>query len=246
MTRTSHRRRAALCAVVSLAAALLQLSALGIGSAQRPPDGPPAPGTGHQVSAPLPAPADLPPPSGLFRARITIAYPADRARLDKLGAVVLSEVKGAALVMADRDQLEALARLRYEPRDISDVALLTAANTGGKAWVGTALSPLVERSTRTHQQRAAGGSISATALSDLRAAMRGLSSEQRAGLATLVTVSSDGDDLTDTEEAWFCTDPNVTDSDGDGVSDSAEVALLKDWLGNRRGGPPSSGAPFRG
>ena len=39
-----------------------------------------------------------------------------RARLEALGAVVLEASEDSALVLADADQLEALARLRFEPR----------------------------------------------------------------------------------------------------------------------------------
>ncbi|MEI8081821.1 MAG: hypothetical protein WCI74_08255, partial [Actinomycetes bacterium] len=76
--------------------------------------------------------------------------------------------------------------------------------------------------------------------------MNALSPEQTAGIAGLTSIDDDADGLTNTEEAWWCTDPLNVDSDGDGVTDGAEVQAAKDWLGNRRNAPPASGKPFAG
>jgi hypothetical protein len=56
------------------------------------------------------------PASGLYRTTVTVDNPARRARLETLGVAVLSEGAGVATILADADQLETLARLRFAPR----------------------------------------------------------------------------------------------------------------------------------
>jgi CARDB len=57
---------------------------------------------------------------------------------------------------------------------------------------------------------------------------------------------SDGDGLNDTEEGWWCTDPNNADSDNDKVKDGPEVQALTDWLQHKATTRPASGKPFAG
>jgi hypothetical protein len=64
------------------------------------------------------------PETGLYRTTVTVDSPARRARLDVLGVAVLAEGEGKAVVLADVEQLEALARLRFEPRGTDDVDAL--------------------------------------------------------------------------------------------------------------------------
>ena len=51
-------------------------------------------------------------------------------------------------------------------------------------------------------------------------------------------IDSDADGLTDTQEAWWCTNPVNTDTDQDGKTDGQEIQAVKDWVGNRRSTPP--------
>lgn len=74
-----------------------------------------------------------------------------------------------------------------------------------------------------------------------------LSSQHLAEIAAIGGVDSDGDGLSDTAEGWWCTDPNNPDSDGLGTPDGVEVEALKDWRYHRTAGPPDGpdgGAPF--
>ena len=66
-------------------------------------------------------------------------------------------------------------------------------------------------------------------------------SADRAALAVTESTDTDGDGLTDTEELWWCTDPNGPDSDFDLVSDGVEVSQL--LAGNQSNGKPFLGWP---
>jgi PKD repeat protein len=200
-------------------------------------------------------------PVGLFRTRVSLRHLTDRARLNKLGVVILQEVDGQALVLADDAQLEALARLGFEPHASDDLAMLASTQGVERAWLAHSLQPLLNKMTalQTIVQREQGAEAQrsadaqrvispeiASARAELRTAIRALTPEQTAGIASLSSVDDDADGLTNTQEQWWCTDPMNPDSDGDGVKDGDEVAAAKDWLANRRSGPPASGKPFAG
>jgi PKD repeat protein len=160
---------------------------------------------------------------------------------------------GWALVLADDEQLETLARLRFEPQATDDLGALVSAQGPEKAWLRAGLQPLLRKATTLQSLQAwvTTTDLSTTATveaarAELRAAMRALTPEQTAGIAALSSVDDDADGLTNTQEQWWCTDPMNPDSDGDGVKDGDEVAALKDWMANRRSGPPASGKPFAG
>ena len=68
--------------------------------------------------------------------------------------------------------------------------------------------------------------------------MQALTPEQLAGVAGSSSVDDDADGLTNTQEAWWCTDPLNPDTDSDGRTDGAEIQALKDWMANKRAGPP--------
>ena len=68
--------------------------------------------------------------------------------------------------------------------------------------------------------------------------MQALTPEQLAGVAGSSSVDDDADGLTNTQEAWWCTDPLNPDTDADGRTDGAEIQALKDWMANKRAGPP--------
>jgi hypothetical protein len=181
---------------------------------------------------------------------VTVDSPARRARLEALGVVVLttddrgqttddgssSPVAGrsSVVVLADADQLEALARLRFEPAGSDDLAALTAAAGPEKAWLAASLRPLLARAAAADPSglgKPEGSTQSAEALASLRAAMHALTREQMAGIAASISPDDDGDGLTNTEEAWWCTDPQNPNSDGDaqGYKDGQEVDALLDF-----------------
>ena len=97
--------------------------------------------------------------SGLYRTTVTVDSPARRARLDALGVVVLREPDpsgfrkpegSTAVVLADAEQLEALACLRFEPAGSDDLAALTAAAGPEQAWLAASLRPLLAQIGRAH------------------------------------------------------------------------------------------------
>jgi len=200
---------------------------------------------------------------GLFRTRIVVDSPARRVRLDELGIVVLEEtadggqptagesgaVSGlwSAVVLADDEQLETLARLRYEPQASDEFVALVEANTAENSWLAAGIAPLVTQAVSLRSQTVSlRYERAADARKTLRATARALTPEQRTALADLTSLDDDADGLTNAQEAWWCTDPLNADTDGDGTSDGAEVQAAKDWLGNKRAGPPSTGRPFAG
>ncbi len=64
--------------------------------------------------------------SATFRARVTLRDGPARERLVSLGVTATSIDGDEALVLADENQLETLARLNYHPRDVSALASLLA------------------------------------------------------------------------------------------------------------------------
>jgi hypothetical protein len=181
----------------------------------------------------------------LYRTRVTFPNTTARDHLDRLGVVVLEEGTDGALVLADREQLQALARLQFEPHASNGLNALVEANRAAKSAVQS-LQPLLDQAVEVENLSAADDSTRDTAQADLRETMQSLSTEQKAALTTLSSVDDDADGLTNTQEQWWCTDPLDADSDGDGVSDGDEVDDLKAWLGNEAAGPPATGKPFVG
>ncbi|CAG0975137.1 Protease 1 [Anaerolineae bacterium] len=182
----------------------------------------------------------------LFRTTVTLRQPTERASLAKLGIVVLSETPDQAVVLVDADQLETLARLRFEPAASDEFGALVAANAPQQPWLTESLQPLVEKAQQSAAQLAQSDQVArADALVSLRAAIQTLSPEQMAGINALSSIDEDGDQLTNTQEAWWCTDTDNPDSDNDGVSDFDEVKAARDWLANRRSSYPASGTPYR-
>jgi len=190
----------------------------------------------------------------LFRTWVTLPNATSRARLDALGVAVLEETDNRALILADAEQLETLARLRFRPEASDDVGMLIQHHADTVPWLAESLQPLL---TQAIEVRASSFDASARVMEteslalqqaqvDLRAALQSLTVEQQAGIMSMTSLDSDGDGLTDTEEYWWCTDPLNSDSDGDGISDVAEAQAAKDWLNNLRAGPPASGKPFAG
>lgn len=202
-------------------------------------------------------------PTPLFRTQIRIRNSSDWLRLEKLGVVVLERTTDAqedadsdaaqsafsresAVVLADEDQLEALARLRFEPRTTDELGGLVMAHAEENPWLAASLRPFLSRAAVVWERAEVEGVSRKETLSELRTAMRALTPEIQAALAGLTSLDDDGDGLSNTQEAWWCTDPMNTDSDGDGASDADEVQAAKDWLDNETAGPPATGKPFAG
>ena len=79
------------------------------------------------------------PDTGLFRTSITVDNPTGWDRLDTLGVVILERGEDSALVLVDDDQLESLARLRFQPRASDELGmLLLAAKTHPELGCSTA------------------------------------------------------------------------------------------------------------
>ncbi len=203
-----------------------------------------------QPQAARPPAADPADPGFLFRASVKLAGSRNLARLEKLGVVVLASGQGSVdsgqssiTVLADADQLEALARLGFQPRAADELRLLVSAQGPEKAWLANSLQPLLAQADVMVARQALAGVASATApdrvdLQTLRTSMRALTPQQTAGIAGLTSVDDDDDGLTNTQEAWWCTDPLDDDTDDDGTKDGVEIQVLKDWMANKRAGPP--------
>ena len=170
---------------------------------------------------------------------------ADRSRLEKLGVVVLEYDTAHGIVLVDADQLADLARLGFQPRQTDDLELLLAAQGAGANWLASGLAPQManSRTVQHFQSETASDQTDALAAAraDLRASLHSLPSEERSALALLPAVDDNSDGLSNTEEGWWCTDPNDADSDDDLVNDGQEVSQL--LTGNRTNGKPFLGWP---
>lgn len=182
-------------------------------------------------------------PTNVYRTRITVDSPARWARLEKLDVVVLAKQEDSALVLADDQQLETLARLRFQPQASDELNSLLRAQGSAKAWLRTSLQPLLAQAAALPSPEVGRGAGGEGLRADLRARLHALTPEQQAGIASSISPDDDGDGLTNTQEAWWCTDPLNPDTDSDGISDGEEIGMLKDWMGNRRAGPPG-GTPW--
>lgn len=183
--------------------------------------------------------------TSLFRTQVSIDSPVRRRRLMGLGVVILTEDTSTATVLADAPQLEALARLGFAPRDTDDLGLLASTTGGDGSPIWASLTPLLEEAAALPSTHSASAGADAgvtmildAAWADLRAAMHALTQEQQALIAGSISPDDDADGLTNTQEQWWCTDPLNPDTDSDGISDGDEIQMLKDWIANRRAGPP--------
>ena len=190
-----------------------------------------APQTRLVAAVPIAASATSVPDSGLIRTTVTLRQSTDRDRLLKLGVTILSKSAGRLTLLVDEEQMETLARLRFEPETSDDLGDLLLANASRQSWLGLALAPLVQQSLATKKRIQLDAASQAAALADLRLAVGKLSPELKAGLAGAISNDSDGDGLTNTEESWWCTDPMNQNSDGDaqGYKDGQEVHALLDF-----------------
>ena len=192
---------------------------------------------------------------GLYRTTVILRQPRDDARLEKLGAVPLTAIPATrpttAIVLVDGAALDDLARLRFEPQVTDELGDLLKANSIGLDGLGSTVQQLLSMSAKVEgsvrpKSATLDSDLSYVGLEGLRESLRLVAPGERAELAALAADDDDSDGLTNTQEAFWCTNAQKIDSDGDGASDWEEVRDAKDWLGNRRGGPPSTGKPFSG
>lgn len=185
--------------------------------------------------------------SGLYRTRVTIDQPYDLTRLQDLGIKILEEEDDWASVLVSDTQLENLARLGFEPQASNELSLLVSANAETSPWLESSLSAQLDQATSftnsAERSQINGSDVDDSTLIDI---IEEFSIEQLNGIQALPGVDNDADGLTDTQEAWWCTDHNNADSDGDGVTDGTEVVYIKDWMSNRGVGVPTAGKPFAG
>ncbi|OAI38633.1 hypothetical protein AYO38_09200 [bacterium SCGC AG-212-C10] len=173
-------------------------------------------------------PIDVP-DVGLFRVVLQLDRETDVARVQSTGAAISEQDDALRLVViADGDQLEALTRLGFLP--VSADALDSLIK-GASARLPLADSSL----SAAFQALSAAGSPTT--------AWAALSADVQALVVQATSVDDDGDGLTNTQEAWWCTNVGNPDSDGDGSNDGAEVLALKRWLQNTAA-RPSNGTPF--
>jgi len=176
--------------------------------------------------------------SGLFRTTITIGQPYDLTRLEKMGVKILAQGESEASLLATESQLESLARLGFEPQASMDLGLLVAANAESVPWLANSMKGYLEQSTSIARQSLEDPEAGVESNAKLLEIIQGLSVEQISALQALPGVDNDADGLTDTQESWWCTNPNDRDSDGDGRQDGAEIQVLKDWMANRLASAP--------
>ena len=92
--------------------------------AQAPPTSPtaesmlPPPRAGSTLLAPKAEKSEM-----LYRTRIQVTSPARWQRLEALGVTILERGDEWALVLADYEQLETLARLRFQPEETDELSI---------------------------------------------------------------------------------------------------------------------------
>ncbi len=154
---------------------------------------------------------------GLFRTRVAVQGPARWQRLEQLGVTALDRGDDWGLLLANEEQMEALARLGFRPLQADSLDSLLNAHGREKPWLVQGLQSQLDVVRAAHEH---GEPVHLV-----------LTAEQRAGLASLLSVDTDGDGLSDTQEQWWCTDPLNPNTDGDpyGYTDGQEVYALLDF-----------------
>lgn len=179
---------------------------------------------------PVPRLTVAPPPGLLYRTRVVLVSPQSQQRLIDAGLVILTAEAQTATVLADVTQLEWLARLGYRPQQTEDLGALIQArvphNLARSLPAGLATAPVSLQAWDALED-----APQAAALADARAVLALLTPEQQALLNMAGAIDDDADGLTNTEEAWWCTNPLNPNSDGDaqGYTDGQEVAALLDF-----------------
>lgn len=147
-------------------------------------------------------------------------------------------------VLVSGDQLERLVRAGLRPVTADELGLLVSRNGKSESWLGNALSVMMNHAKAAQAQVNSKAADAKDLIAELNGELQRLTQETKTAINALTSVDDDADGLTNTQEAWWCTNPLSTDSDGDGASDPLEVQQAKDWVGNLRAGPPATGKPF--
>ncbi|MFN5929598.1 MAG: hypothetical protein ACK45X_15930, partial [Roseiflexaceae bacterium] len=144
-----------------------------------------------------------------------------RTQLDVQSIPVLAETASTATVLVDMNQIAWLGRTGYAPTN-----LLSAERVAGVA------TPMVTMTVPRGQRLVV---RMAQTASPLRAWARVLDLKTRAVITTSTAVDTDGDGLSDDEEALWCLDPSKvkTIDYGTGLNDKILVQRAYDWMANR-------------
>jgi hypothetical protein len=177
--------------------------------------------------------------TNIVRVRVRWHTAYQEQKFNDLGLKILEQGEQWALILANETQLETLARLRFELQGADDLGLLVKKGAEGSSFYAQVLEPtalkLMEMENTDKTQ-----SNAEVAQIDL---IQSLGLEQIAVISQLSSIDDDADGLTNTQEEWWCTDPQDPDTDSDGTPDGEEIQALKDWVGNRRSAPPG-GTPW--
>jgi hypothetical protein len=186
----------------------------------------------------------------LFRTQVEMRTSAMWMALEAMDPVFLNRGEDWALLLVDDEQLESLARRRFNPGGTDTLEALLNHNNGRSRAAVESLNSLLDEADALRRQMETLSATDADTLSALRADLRRslhlLDGRTQAFLSASASADSDNDGLNDTLEGYWCTNPQVADSDFDGVNDGEEVARLKAWMNNKLSAPPSSGKPFQG
>ena len=189
----------------------------------------------------------------LYRTTVSASTSVQWVRLDQLHVTVLDSGEDWATLVVDAAQLSSLARLGLRPNQTNELSALVAANAKAQPSVALALQTVLDQAAELMQQQVRGAAVDTSVL---LTELAEISAETRASLSALNALDSDNDGLTDTEEGWWCTDPNNPNSDGDvdGYTDGVEINALLDftiprqirWGYGTPFGPPNAWPDFNG
>lgn len=178
-------------------------------------------------------------PTGLFRTTIQLGQAYDLTRLSKLDVIVLAQEGNQVDLLVTELQLESLSRLGFEPNATNDIGILVNASADTYPWLVNALKDNLDQASILTAQNQMTDGISTLENDEIMLSLiETLSDEVLSSIQALPGVDNDADGLTDTQESWWCTDPNNPDSDSDGHSDEYEIQAVKDWMANRRAVAP--------
>lgn len=192
----------------------------------------------------------------VFRTRISLENPSDLARLETQDITILIENGNEAVVLVDDLQLAWLAQHHFRPRTSDTVGTLVAISNSETAWLSQSLTSLFDAELGLREVANLSLDAQTSARIAVEDAVAALSSEQLMAIASLESLDQDGDGLTNTEEIWWCTDPedNNTDNDTQGYTDGQEITALLDVTTSRTVrnaygppfGPPHAWPNFNG